>query len=171
MITTPHLAFRILSAISALCGIIILFLPVVWMEIGPEGIAYYGPDVPDIYIYGGVITGKDLSWMPILVAMLFQFAFILIGIFTSVANCLSMWIPWRAIVVTWFQTGLLILFPFWMTLYTSHVINNSDGAAADLTVHLGSGVTLYVLILATNISQLLLIHVGMRKRKARMLPA
>lgn len=141
------------------------------MEIGPNGIAYYGPDVPDIYIYGGAITGKDLAFTPILIAMLLQFAFILIGIFLSVVNCFGEWNRARAIGTTWFQTALLLFFPCWMSDYVGGVICNSDGAASDLTIHYGSGVVFFILIFCINILQLFFLHVVMRKRKARLLPA
>jgi hypothetical protein len=163
--------FRIASAISALCGVVLLFLPIVWMEIGPNGIVYYGPQVPDIYIYGGAITGKDLSFTPILIAMLLQFAFIMIGIFLSVVNCIGEWKRPRAIGATWFQTSLLLFFPYWMSMYVGGVICNSDGAASDLTVHYGSGVVFYILLFVINIFQLFFLHVVTRKRKAKLLPA
>lgn len=163
--------FRILAAISAFSASILLFLPIVWMEIGPLGIEYYGPDVPDIYIKGAAITGKDLAFTPILIAMLLQFAFIMIGIFISVVNCFGDWNPARAIGTTWFQTALLLFFPFWMNGYISVVICNSDGAAGDLTVHYGSGIPVYMMLAALNLLQLGLIHVGMRKRKSKLLPA
>ncbi len=171
MTLTSHTVFRIASGLSAFCGIILLFLPIVWMEIGPLGIAYYGPQVPDIYIYGGAITGKDLSFTPILIGMLLQFAFILIGIFLSVVNCFAEMNRVRAIGITWFQTALLLFFPYWMSVYVSGVICNSDGATSDLTVHYGSGVTICIVLFSINILQLFFLHVIMRKRKARLLPA
>lgn len=163
--------FRVLCGASILCATILLFVPIVWMEIGPLGIEYYGPDVPDIYIYGGAITGKDLAFEPILIAMLIQFAFIMIGIFLSIVNCFGPWNPVRTTGTTWLQFALLLISPYWMNMYVSGVIGNSDGAAGDLTVHYGSGITLYILLCGINILQLLLIHVVMRKRKARLLPA
>lgn len=141
------------------------------MEIGPNGIAYYGLQVPDIYIYGCAITGKDMAFTGILVAMLFQFAFIMIGIFLSVVNCFGQWNRARSIGIVWFQTLILMLFPLWMSMYVGGVICNSDGAASDLTIHYGSGIAFYVLIFCLNILQLLFIHVVMRKRKAKLLPA
>lgn len=171
MSLNSHSAFRLASAVSSLCGIILLFLPIVWMEIGPNGFAYYGPQVPDIYIYGGAITGKDLAFTPILIAMLLQFAFIMIGIFLSVVNCFGEWNRARAIGITWFQTALLLFFPYWMSMYVNGVICNSDGAASDLIVHYGSGVTFCIVIFSINFLQLFFLHVVMRKRKARLLPA
>lgn len=163
--------FRLLCGATILCAAILLFVPIVWMEIGPLGKEFYGPDVPDIYIYGGAITGKDMSFTPILIAMLLQFAFILIGIFLSIVNCFGSWNPVRAIGTTWFQFALLLFFPFWINWYVDGVISNSDGAASDLTVHYGGGITLYILLCGINILQLLLIHAVMRKRKAKLLPA
>jgi hypothetical protein len=163
--------FRIASGASALLATVLLFAPVVWMKIGPLGIEYYGPQVPDIYIYGGAITGKDLSFTPILIAMLLQFALIMIGIFLSVVNCFGEWSPARAIGFTWIQTLLLIGFPFWMNMYVSGVLGNSDGAASDMTVQYGTGAAVYLLLSGINIFQLLLIHIGMRRRKPQLLPA
>jgi hypothetical protein len=171
MTLSSHSVFRIASAISALCGIILLFLPIVWMEIGPSGIAYYGAQVPDIYIYGAAITGKDLAFTPILILMLIQFAFIMIGIFMSIVNCFGEMHRARAVGTTWFQSALLLIFPYWISSYVSVVICNSDGAASDLILHYGSGVTFCFLIFSMNVLQLILLHFVMRKRKARLLPA
>ncbi|NBO50680.1 MAG: hypothetical protein EBU80_13395, partial [Chitinophagia bacterium] len=48
--------------ISLLLTVLSIFLPFVYMEIGPMGYRYYGPNVPDIYICGGYIFGKDTSF-------------------------------------------------------------------------------------------------------------
>ena len=45
------------------------------------------------------------------------------------------------------QLVLLALFPFWLGVYVNGVINNSDGAAADLRVYPHIGLLLYVLLL------------------------
>lgn len=147
------LKLRILHCTSVVFGVILLFTPIIWMEIGPLGKAYYGPTVPDIYIYGGAITGKDLNWEPILVAMIFQLVMILFGILLSVI-CFFTAAHSRAwtILLTSIQTILLVLFPMWMMMYSGHVINNSDGAAADLTVHFGAGSWIYFVLLGLNIA-------------------
>lgn len=147
------LFLRICFASSAILAIILLFTPIIWMEIGPLGKAYYGPTVPDIYIYGGAITGKDLNWEPILVAMIFQLVVILIGIFLAITS--FQWIGKnnaRALTCHTLNTLLLVLFPLWISMYSGHVINNSDGAAADLTVHYGQGVRVYTALLTLNIA-------------------
>jgi len=46
---------------------------------------------------------------------------------------------------------LLILFPFWLYIYTDGVISNSDGATTDMKIHLGIGLLIYLLQLAINI--------------------
>ena len=152
--TLNHLSrCKAVLSFSALLGITLLFVPIVWMEIGPLGIAYYGPEVPDIYIYGGFISGKDLNWTGISFAMIFQVVMIVAGIFFEVISLVIL--PhnrnasqaWHGI-----STALLLLFPLWMYMYANGVIHNSDGAAADLTVHYEFGLGIYAVLLMLNIS-------------------
>ena|ERR1044072_2211327 len=149
----PLRSLRILSALSFFGGVLLLFLPIVWMEIGPMGKAYYGPTVPDIYIYGGYITGKDLQWAPIYGAMIFQRTVILVGIGLAAG---ALGFTWNSRFLfkfcLWITTFLLALFPVWISAYAGHVINNSDGAAADLTVHYGSGMYVYACLVVLNIA-------------------
>ena len=44
--------------ISLVLTVLSIFVPFVYMKIGPMGYRYYGPNVPDIYIFGGYIFGK-----------------------------------------------------------------------------------------------------------------
>jgi hypothetical protein len=45
--------------LNAILALISLAVPFVRLEIGPIGKQYYGPNVPDIFILGGTILGKD----------------------------------------------------------------------------------------------------------------
>jgi len=53
------------------------------------------------------------------------------------------------------QMVLLLLFPFWLGLYVNGVINNSDGAASDLSVYPHIGLLVYILLLALTINTFL----------------
>ena len=132
-----------------------LLLPFVAMEIGPMGIAFYGPEVPDIYIFGGMITGKDISFEFIAFAWRFQLIFIV----WYAALALSAYFNRTHVVMVRTSLlaalSLLLLFPFWMMFYSSAVINNSDGAVADLTVYPHVGWIVYALLLYLNVKVLL----------------
>lgn len=138
-----------MQALNVLLGVLFLFLPIVWMDIGPRGIEFYGPDVPDIYIYGGIITGKDLAFTPILIAMSLQAALIVAGIVTAFFAFRYTPVPKLAFSVTVFHSVLLALFPWWIEQYKSGVANNSDGA--DLTMYWMSGAYVYVALIAVNV--------------------
>jgi hypothetical protein len=49
-----------LLIVVGILAIACLFSPFIFLKIGPKGYEYYGPDVPDIYILGGFILGKDI---------------------------------------------------------------------------------------------------------------
>lgn len=147
---------RICFSLSALLSAILLFSPIVWMEIGPAGKAYYGPNVPDIYIYGGAITGKDLAFTPILLLMLFQFGVILTSAILSISVVFYPFHPKKAKTITWIICVFLALFPWWISSYNDIVICNSDGAGSDLTVHWSWGLLIYVLICIINAGMLIL---------------
>jgi len=68
---------------SAIISIITLFTPFIWLEVGPRGHEYYGSDVPDIYILGGTILGKDRGFGGINFAYKFQLMTILYFAFSS----------------------------------------------------------------------------------------
>ena len=124
-------------------AIISLFTPFVYMEIGPKGIEYYGKDVPNIYILGGYILGKDTSFWGIKFAYKFQLTFILI--FTALIYKFQ---KNEKKIFLYFSLTLLICFPFWLELYTSGVKNNSD--SADLTTYPMPGLLIWAVILILN---------------------
>ncbi len=129
-----------------------LFMPFMWIKIGPMGIAFYGPDVPDIYILGIMCTGKDWRFSGIPLAMAFQLVFGLCFIlcsFMSYRRALQH-APVRGLAMI--QLLLLLLFPFWLGLYVNGVIHNSDGAAADLRVYPHIGLLVYILLVALTIN-------------------
>lgn len=107
------------------------------MKIGPGGYAYYGPTVPDIYILGGYILGKDVSWWGINFAYKFQLVFVFI--YGGLA-----WLSYQFHVnkrllgiLQVLRTGLLLCFVPWILFYQSHVQNNSDGADLTAYPHIG----------------------------------
>ncbi len=108
-------------------AIISLFTPFVYMKIGPKGILHYGDHVPDIYILGGYILGKDTSFWGINFAYKFQLTFILI--FTGLIYSFQ---KLKKSIFIFIGLTLLICFPFWLQVYISGVKNNSD--SADLTI-------------------------------------
>lgn len=121
---------------SLFLNLLSLPAPFVWMKIGPEAYKYYGPDVPDIWILGAYILGKDTRWPPIGFAWKWQLAFILITAFCT----------WRYLrkpnkLLLWFNLCWLILFPLWLEIYSEGVISNSDGA--DLSVYPMPGLLLW----------------------------
>jgi fumarate reductase subunit D len=131
----------IIFLLSVLC----LPAPFVFMKIGPGGYAFYGADVPDIYILGGFILGKDISWWGISFAWKFQLICLLV--FTGISLMM-----WRRTYTSGVSSSLnavrillLLLFPLWVSLYSNGVKSNSDGA--DLTVYPHIGWILYGLIL------------------------
>jgi hypothetical protein len=129
-----------------------LFTPFVWIDIGPLGIAFYGPDVPDIYILGATILGKDRSFPGIAFAIVFQ---LVMGMLFILCSCLAIVRSRRGAPVggvATFQLMLLVLFPFWLYLYVNGVINNSDGAAADLRVYPHIGSLVYFLLVALTMN-------------------
>jgi hypothetical protein len=128
---------------SLFLNLLCLPAPFVWMKIGPEGYKYYGPDVPDIWILGAYILGKDTRWPPIGLAWKWQLAFILITAF-----CTWCFLHKPNKLLLWFNLCLLILFPLWLEIYSSGVINNSDGA--DLSVYPMPGLLLWAGIICLH---------------------
>jgi len=127
-------------------ALISMVIPFIYMEIGPIGIKYYGKDVPDIYILGGYIIGKDTSFWGINFAYKFQLLCIaiIIGLtyFYSINKKVSYIVA---------NLVLLFCFPFWLKLYIDGVKCNSDGAASDLTVYPMPGLILWGLIFILHI--------------------
>ena len=136
---------------SAILALLILPLPLVWFEIGHLGKLYYGPDVPDIYILGATILGKDRSFWGINFAYKFQLIVIVYFIFSTLWTVKIIERRNFAFNLTRFNVTLLILFPLWLYMYSSGVLNNSDGAVADIELHPGIGLLCYILILMVTI--------------------
>ncbi|MBU3743670.1 MAG: hypothetical protein FGM61_03865 [Sediminibacterium sp.] len=125
-------------------AIISLFTPFVYMEIGPKGILHYGNNVPDIYILGGYILGKDTSFWGINFAYKFQLTFILI--FTGLIYSFQ---KLKKSIFIFIGLTLLICFPLWLQVYISGVKNNSD--SADLTIYPMPGLLIWAVILILNV--------------------
>ena len=139
--------YRHILLLSGILALASLFVPFVWLEIGPGGYKVYGPNVPHVYIYGGLITGKDLGFWGISCAMIFQIVGFLFFALLSAAAYSSREES-RTIYFLFCQSVMLALFPFWLKGYVGGVIGNSDGA--DLSVHWQFGIVLYVLLIVLN---------------------
>jgi len=140
--------YRSIFLLSTVLSLTCLFTPFVWMEIGPIGFKNYGPNVPDIFIYGGTITGKDFAFWGISFAVVFQLIFMLLF---SVLCVTAMFAKNKAIVLSLLSIQLLLLalFPLWLNAYIGGVVNNSDGA--DLTIHYQIGMVFYGILIGLNI--------------------
>ena len=136
---------------SAILAFLILPLPLVWFEIGTLGKLYYGTDVPDIYILGATILGKDRSFWGINFAYKFQLIVIVYFILSTLWTIKMIERRNFAFNLTRLNVTLLILFPLWLYMYSSGVLNNSDGAVADIELHPGIGLLCYILILMVTI--------------------
>jgi hypothetical protein len=141
--------------VAAIC----LFLPFVFMKIGPGGYAYYGPTVPDIYIFGGYIFGKDVSWPGINFAYKFQLSAILFYCIISIIGYKRYQKINFVVSAQLFKSFMLLLFPLWMWIYTSGVRSNSDGA--DLTIYPHLGWVFYFVLLYLQVR----IYVNLIKSK------
>ncbi len=137
--------------INAALALLTLPLPLVWLEIGPLGKQYYGPNVPDIYILGATILGKDRSFWGINFAYKFQLLVIIYYAFAAIWTIKNLVRRKVALTLTIVNLLLLLLFPFWLYVYTGGVLCNSDGAMADIEVHLGIGLLIYLLLLTISI--------------------
>lgn len=139
---------RIILLASTFLSLTCLFMPFVWMEIGPLGFKNYGPTIPDVYIYGGTITGKDFSFWGIRFAVGFQLIFMLLF---SALSLIALFVKSKAIVLALLsvQSLLLALFPLWLKAYVNGVECNSDGA--DLTIHYQIGMIFYGILIGLNI--------------------
>jgi hypothetical protein len=144
-----NITYKHVLALLMVLAVIALFVPIVWLQVSRGGYEVYGPTVPHVYIYGGGITGKDVSGWGIGFAVNFQRFFIGVflllgfwGLFVSRAS--------NTIVLLILQSLLLVLFPFWMMAYIGGVSNNSDGAG--LTPHLHIGMLIYLILVILNIT-------------------
>jgi len=107
------------------------------MKIGPSGYAHYGPSVPDIYILGGYILGKDTSWWAIGFAYKFQLSCILLYLmlsYSAIKRCAN---AKSGVFLQIFKLGLILCFPPWLFFYQEHVQNNSDCADLIVYPHIG----------------------------------
>ena len=136
---------------SVILALLILPLPLVCFEIGTLGKLYYGTDVPDIYILGATILGKDRSFWGINFACKFQLIVIVYFILSTLWTIKIIERRNFAFNLTRLNVTLLILFPLWLYMYSSGVLNNSDGAVADIELHPGIGLLCYILILMVTI--------------------
>lgn len=132
---------------------LILLTPIIILDVGPDGYALYGPDVPDVYIFGCTILGKDRAWWGINFAYKFQ----LIMIITYISITIISFIKTQRGALTFrpmlLNLILLLLFPFWLYLYIGGVISNSDGA--DLKIYPHIGLILYLIIIVLNVKVLI----------------
>ncbi len=131
--------------LCALC----LFLPFVYMKIGPGGYEFYGPDVPDIWIYGGDIFGKDKGFWGIQFAYLFQRMVIVFYLLITLLSYRFVTTERSILIPSSVNLLLLLLFPMWMEAYVEGVVGNSDGA--DLTIYYTYGWWLYGALVVLNL--------------------
>ena len=129
--------------------ILTLIAPFIYMKIGPLGYEFYGPDVPDVYILGATILGKDRSDLGINLAYKFQLVMILIYLSLTVLTYFKLRKGRPVLYPLVVNLTLLILFPLWIMMYIQNVINNSDGA--DLSTYPHVGILIYLIISALNI--------------------
>ena len=129
-------------------ALILLVTPIVWLKIGHDGYVYYGPNVPDVYILGGTILGKDRSFWGIDFAYKFQLLVILYFIFTTFLCIKKVTRKKFVLLFTIINSVLLLLFPYWLSVYVGGVINNSD--CADLTTYPHIGIMIYIILLFLN---------------------
>jgi hypothetical protein len=127
-------------------ALISIVTPFIYMKIGPNGIKYYGKNVPDIYILGGYILGKDTSFWGINFA--YKFQLLCIAIIVGLTYFYNINKKVSYIVA---NLVLLFCFPFWLSMYIGGVKCNSDGAASDLTVYPMPGLILWGVIFILHI--------------------
>lgn len=96
--------------------------------------------------------GKDLGFLPLAMATVFQLIFGMLFIYCAFAVVQRIRRGKRIMLLVTVQMILLLLFPLWLGFYTAGVINNSDGAAADLRVYPHIGLVVYaaLLVLVAN---------------------
>ena len=135
--------------ISLVLTVLSIFVPFVYMKIGPMGYRYYGPNVPDIYIFGGYIFGKDTSFWGINVAYKIQLGSILLIAYNQWRYLSTQRVKFMIL-----NASLLLLFPIWLEAYVGGVVCNSDGA--DLTVYWHSmpGIWVWGVVFALHIVML-----------------
>ena len=137
---------KIQAAIIALLTICCLPAPFIKMKISPQGKHDCGFDVPDVYILGMGIIGKDTSFWGIAFAVVFQLIIIVITIVLVLFFYQGLnrdKIRQRNIIINIF---FLCLFPFWMNSYVEGVVGNSDCATVGLVITKQIGYYLYYAI-------------------------
>ena len=141
--------------ISLVLTLISIFIPFVYMKIGPMGYRYYGPNVPDIYIFGGYIFGKDTSFWGINVAYKIQLGSILLIAYNQLR-----YLRTKSIKFIIINSSFLLFFPIWLEAYVGGVVCNGDGA--DLTVYWHSmpGIWVWGVVFAAHI---VMLFAGFRK--------
>jgi len=137
---------------SIILTILFLFSPIVLLKIGPGGYEFYGNDVPDIYIWGFTIFGKDKTVDIINYSYKFQLFGILTYFLLMIASYLLKTKAKIFRILTSIGFALLALFPIWFFIYHSWVVGNSDNS--DLTTIPHIGTVIYIAILVNNYSLL-----------------
>ena len=130
-------------------GVIFLFSPIIFMKIGPLGYDNYGPNVPDIFIYGGNIFGKDKSFYGINFACKFQTISILLYLVLILKSYINIITNKKSLNYLVIGLCFALLFPLWLKAYSEGVVRNSDGA--DLTLYYSWGAIVYLMILFLNL--------------------
>jgi hypothetical protein len=130
-------------------AICILFLPIAWGKVGEQGFVNYGSDVPDVYILGCYILGKDTSFWGISFAWKFQLAGMLCFLILQYKIWRDYIIEKPALFKLFGAWFLLLLFPVWINLYIGGVQGNSDGAYLHWNMHVGWYMYLIIITLQT----------------------
>jgi hypothetical protein len=156
--------FRYSLKILIYGSLIIIFTPIVWLPIGPKGIEYFSPNVPnDAYILGGYILGKD--WKDWGYITIFQGSIIITYCILTIHTLIMSTQEKILITPLLINLGLLTIFPFWLSLYTQGVINNSD--YADLQVYLHIGAVVYFILVYFNFKSVIL-SFNLRKNRKKL---
>ena len=141
--------------ISLLLTVLSIFLPFVYMDIGPMGYRYYGPNVPDIYICGGYIFGKDTSFWGINVAYKIQ-----LGLILFIAYNQWRFLNNKSVKRLIINTLMLLFFPIWLEAYVGGVVCNSDGADLTIYWHSMPGIWVWGMVIALHGA---ILYAGFRK--------
>ena len=124
------------------CIVGLIFTPTLWLKIGPQGYINYGPNVPDVYMFGFAYLGKDpKDWQFIsniqLAIMIFTFLIVLISIFINKRRLDKF--------ITRLSFSLFMLYPAWLIIVTPAIINNSDNAYLTVYPHIGTAIYLLLM--------------------------
>ena len=130
-------------------AIISLATPFVWLKMGANCYEYYGPNLPDVYILGAWISGKDTSFWAIGFAYIFQLTIILYFILSSFRAVKKLEKKETPLPILIINMLLLLLFPFWLSIYIQGIRDNSG--CTDMTTYPHVGSFVYFLLLILNI--------------------